>query len=99
MKAIGWITVTFIGLFVTSLYRGFVLSLCWVWFVVPFGTPAISIAHAMGISLVVGFLTSKSGKKPDTDDEFAEVLMRGLVQSTLFTTIVWPIAWAISWFV
>jgi len=99
MKAIGWITVTFIGLFVTSLYRGFVLSLCWVWFVVPFGAPAISIAHAMGISLVVGFLTSQSGKKPDPDDEFAEVLMRGLVQSTLFTTIVWPIAWAISWFV
>lgn len=42
---------------VLAMARGFVLSYLWSWFLTPFGLPEIGIAHAMGISLLVAFLT------------------------------------------
>jgi hypothetical protein len=44
--------------FPISLYRGFVLSKLWLWFVVPvFGSRAISVAQGAGLCMVVVFLT------------------------------------------
>lgn len=38
--------------------RGYVLSILWGWIIVPiFGLPAIGVAQAIGISIVVGLMT------------------------------------------
>ncbi len=55
-------------LVVLSIARGFVLSYLWEWFIVPFGLFELSIAHAIGISLIVSFLTYElpnAGEKED----------------------------------
>ncbi len=42
---------------ILSIWRGFVLVKLWTWFVVPtFGLPALTMAPAIGFSLLVGFL-------------------------------------------
>lgn len=39
------------------MWRGWVLSLLWGWFVVRLGMPAVSIPEAIGVSLVLSYLT------------------------------------------
>lgn len=41
-----------------QLWFGFVFSVLWHWYIVRLGAPAISVAHAMGLSLVVRLLTA-----------------------------------------
>lgn len=47
-----------IGLiFVGVVLRGWALSTLWAWFLVPIGVPAIGIATALGISVIIGLFT------------------------------------------
>jgi len=49
---------TFAFLFTAAaLLRGWVLSLLWDWFLVPLGVPSVGFWHAVGLCLVVTFLT------------------------------------------
>lgn len=42
----------------TVALNGWALSILWSWFVVPiFGLPALSLASALGLSIVVSFMT------------------------------------------
>lgn len=41
----------------SSAFSGFVVTKLWAWFVAPLGIPTIGIAQAMGLSLIVYFLT------------------------------------------
>lgn len=51
-------TVTFLLFMLVSLaLEGTVLYYLWGWFVVPLGAPSISFWHALGLGLVVSFLT------------------------------------------
>ncbi len=36
---------------------GWVITKLWGWYVVPFGIPQISVAHAIGIDLLMSYLT------------------------------------------
>ncbi len=51
---------------VLAIWQGYVLSILWGWFFVPLGLPTISIAHAIGIALVVGVLR---GMPPESKSE------------------------------
>lgn len=65
MAAIGWTVTVLVAMVGGGLLRGWVLSVLWGWFIVPtFNLPALAIAPAIGLSLVVGFLT-----RPATDDD------------------------------
>jgi len=39
-----------------GLWKGYVVSCLWLWFLVPLGVPAIGVLHAWGISILAGFL-------------------------------------------
>lgn len=47
-----------------AIQNGWILSVCWRWFMVPLGVPSIGVAHAIGLSslfsLFRGSLSSKS---------------------------------------
>jgi len=43
--------------------RGWVLSYLWLWFLVPVGVPAIGVAHAMGMSLLISLFTSHAASR------------------------------------
>lgn len=58
MKIIGLITVFVVTAVLSVLWNGYALSVLWRWFVVPvFGVPALSVSYAIGISIVMGYLT------------------------------------------
>ena len=50
----------------SAIWRGYVLSILWGWFIVPlFGLPALSIPFAIGFSLIVGYMTHQATKTED----------------------------------
>ena len=51
--------ISFFGLaFLGAIWRGYAFSILWGWFIVPiFGLPVLSIPLAIGLSMVVSFLT------------------------------------------
>jgi hypothetical protein len=69
-------------LFVTSvilgtLLRGWVISKLWIWFIVPFGTPQISLPHALGVALILSFASIHQidTKTKTKDDRIAEYVV------------------------
>jgi len=41
-----------------SFLGGLIFSLLWGWFIVPLGIPAITVIHAMGLNLLIGFFAN-----------------------------------------
>ncbi len=71
-------------LFASAFLNAFVLSKLWLWFAVPiFHFSPLSYAQAMGISLLVGFITTHYIKEPEKDSGssglIAFMLVRPLV--------------------
>ena len=67
------------------IFRGWVLSILWGWFIVPsFGLPPLSIAAAIGLSLLTGYLTADfaSIKKEYKEDPHKN-LMRSICISVI----------------
>ncbi len=64
-----------IPLFVTvyaigTLLNGWALHLLWLWFIVPiFNLPALSIGQAIGLGMIVSFLTYHYQASPKDKDE------------------------------
>lgn len=46
-------------LFLAVIASGGVMSILWMWFLVPLGLPAISVAHAIGLSLLSSLLIGR----------------------------------------
>jgi hypothetical protein len=53
----------------SSIWRGYVLTVLWGWFIVPaFGAHPLSVPLAIGISMLVGMLTMhKNGKEAEKE--------------------------------
>ena len=51
----------------STIFQGFVLSQLWLWFFVPLGVPSIGVANAIGITLLVSFLTAKLNMATDPE--------------------------------
>lgn len=64
-----------------GLYRAWVLTVMWMWFIVPLGLPEIGIAHAWGISMAIGMLTVSHVYKEDKEPlkSFANMIFAPLV--------------------
>lgn len=67
-----------LGLLVSVLLRGYVLSQLWSWFVVPLGVVAVSIPHAIGISCIAAMLSGSSGGGKESEG-VAVVIIGGVV--------------------
>jgi len=75
----------------TAILRGWVLTILWGWFVVPtFDMPQLTLAPAIGIALVVSYLTHQisSGKKDDraASDQIGKMIVHAIV-GPLFTLL------------
>lgn len=58
MKAVGYTVAFLVAMILSSLINGYGLSVIWSWFMVTiFGLPELTIPAAIGVSLVVSFLT------------------------------------------
>ncbi|MBH2008236.1 MAG: hypothetical protein I8H71_00915 [Xanthomonadaceae bacterium] len=69
-------------------WAGLAVSVMWAWFIVPvFGLPALSIAQAYGIVLLVGLMTAKEKTEKDSGS-FAAVLGKGFLRTSLVPALV-----------
>lgn len=86
------------ALVLSSIFRGYVLKVVWGWFIVPtFHLVPLSIASALGISLLVGFLTQDA---PDNEDkDFGEVFGKALINSLASSLVVLTLGWVYHLFV
>lgn len=83
----------------SSLLRGWALSILWGWFMVPLGLPALPLVTAMGVALVVSFMTYQ--RIPDCkekDKEWYERLGDTLGHIILMPFLVLGIGWIIKQF-
>lgn len=65
------------------IWSGYVLSTLWGWFLVPaLGLPAISIPSAIGIDLVVSYMTHQYRENTNDLGRDVEMLIKGMVYST-----------------
>ena len=55
-KVLG-VIILFLCIPFSIMWRGYVLSIMWVWFVVPFGVDPLSVAHLIGLSITVGMFS------------------------------------------
>lgn len=74
MTGLAIIGVIFIAI-ISTIFNGFALSQLWSWFVVTtFGLQAITIPQAIGISMVIGFLTGNSTTDNDKSDSTEKII-------------------------
>lgn len=69
----------------SSIFNGYALCVLWGWFMVPtFGLPKISIPAAIGIALVIRYLTREmSASKSDEEGGFKESLLMDILIAIL----------------
>lgn len=83
MKIIGYLTTFIVTAVFGTLWSGYVLSVLWEWFLVkPFGAPALSIATAIGLSLIVSYMTAQ--RLPETSVEKEKSLALKMTETCLY---------------
>lgn len=101
METKGCTFLLLIGLVITaigSIVGGWVLSVLWAWFIAPFfGLPAISIAQACGVSLVIGLMT-KEGYSKNNDQGVSEMIAAGISNAVFVPLFSLGIGWVFKLF-
>lgn len=69
----------------TTVLQGVVLQSLWRWFLQPLGAPSINIGQALGIALIIGWLTNSY-----VDDEEHPAAVN-MMRSVAVTLIVWAL--------
>ena len=59
---------------VVATINGWVLSILWGWFIVPLGAMALSVPAAIGVALVVSFLTHQYRSKANDDPDWGALI-------------------------
>lgn len=79
----------FIGVPVSSVYSGWILSIVWRWYVVPItGWPALSVASAVGVGCVASLLTYHAGSGKD-DRSALEIFALGVFLRSMVLLVAW----------
>ena len=100
MKTIGIIASTIIASIFSMTYNGYALTILWGWFIMPiFNVPSLNIPVAIGIAMVVSFLTYD----PDLDgvkkeQEWSEKFLVNIVYAFLKPTFALFFGWIITLF-
>ncbi len=82
-----------------SIFNGYVLSILWGWFMVAtLKLPALSIVQAIGIVLIVRFLTVHYDPQQNNKKGFKEVFFKSLMFSFLYSAFALFAGWIIHFF-
>lgn len=85
---------------VVMIWRGYVLSILWAWFVVPFGLPPLGIAGAIGLSYVVSLMSGVAYIDPlNDDDEPLERLLKAAGMAFFVPALGLLLGWIVAGFV
>ena len=92
LAVLGIIVGFFAFAFVSACWSGYVLSILWGWFMVPvFHLPTLSIPTAIGIALVIGYLTKQdmSNLKKEEDRKWYSVLFEAFMRPAVSLLVGW----------
>lgn len=102
MKTLGYITSFVVYMFAASAWSGYVLSILWAWFVVAQfrDAPALSVPGAIGIALIVRYLTNDLRYEPNKDDEERKArIVYGVVVSFVAPLFALGFGWVVRGFI
>ena len=100
MKFIGWLSTFVVFAFFRAIYSGYVLSVMWDWFIVShFGLKAIPIPIAIGLGLIISFMTKQDTDKESNDKSLTDVLIKGFVMALFKPTIFLFLGWVVTFFI
>lgn len=89
---LGMFLASILMMVIGTLMNGWALSILWKWFVIPiFGLPALSIIQAIGISMTVGLLISRSSAD-NSKKEWTEIVGGYIAYPVLAVGIGWIIS-------
>lgn len=96
LAIIGGIVAFIIIWALSSMWSGYVLSILWGWFVVPtFGLPSLSVVTAIGIAIVVSYLTHQiyTGReeKKEWSEKFADMIGYGILKPLIALGFGWVV--------
>jgi len=98
MKALGYVTATVIVMIFAALWSGYALSLLWGWFMVPlFGLPALTINSAIGIGMIVSYM-SKNGSTTNDDTSFTDKLIKAFAEAAAKPLFAIAFGWTVHLF-
>jgi len=91
------IAVFFLLLIVSVTVRGFVFSELWGWFVVPLGVTDLSVGHAIGLAMIVSYLTYQADARSEKFERqaFQELVGAAFVRVISSGMMFWGIGWII----
>ena len=80
-----------------TLFRGYLLAKFWWWFIVPvFDTMPVTIAQAIGISMVISLFTFKRPTK--TTCKIEEKWHKPFFEITILYLVIWFFGWVLTHF-
>jgi hypothetical protein len=83
----------------SSIFNGYALKVLWGWFIVPvFHLPQLSIPSAIGIALVVGYLTKQSSDCETKKREGVATILYPILEAILKPSIALCIGWIVQRF-
>lgn len=78
------------------MWSGFALSKLWAWFLVPaFGVPPLSIPAAIGLALVVSYMTYQD-TNADEDKDTKERVIKGALTLALKPAMALGFGWVVA---
>lgn len=84
---------------ISSLLRGYALSVLWGWFMVPtLGLPALSVVQAIGIAIVISFLTYQYNDCQKKEKSFGETVGQASVMAVVYPLGALLFGWVIHQF-
>ncbi len=97
MVALLAVVAMFVVLALSVVWSGYALSVLWGWFFVPaLGVPPLSVPSAIGVAIVVSYMTHQDSKKNSGDVEGWEATAEALAYSALKPLFALGIGWIVK---
>lgn len=99
MRIIGYAVTTAFLMAFNSLLSGWALTVLWGWFIVPtFHTPPLNLVPAIGLNLVISFLTYHFVDTETPDRSFGESLFRSFLVALFTVASYLGVGWVVHLF-
>lgn len=84
---------------VSMALRGYVLTVLWAWFVIPaFGLPALALAPAIGLTMIVSFLTHQSDAVKEPEGDATKCISKAFAYALVLPALVLCTGWVVKQF-
>lgn len=99
VSCIGILTVLVVTTITGTIMNGWALTVLWIWFIIPvFNLPTLSIIQAIGIGMVVTFLTRHSINKEEAAKDTGAAIWTAIVSAVIVPLLTVGIGYIISLF-